>query len=217
MRIGFIHPDLGIGGAEQLIVNLALALKNNGHSVKIYTPYHNKTHCFKETIDGSLSVQVAGNCFPRNFCGKGTAICAYIRMILAAIYVILFGGHFDVIIVDQVSVCVPILRLFNRKVLFYCHFPDKLLCVERKSRIKRVYRYVLDTLEEITLIPANIVLVNSKFTKEIFAKSFPNLKRRNIIPRVLYPAIDFSKFDESVYGEFFDGKFFLSLNRYKIN
>lgn len=28
LRIGFIHPDLGIGGAEQLIVNMAVALKN---------------------------------------------------------------------------------------------------------------------------------------------------------------------------------------------
>ncbi len=28
LRVGFIHPDLGIGGAEQLVVNLAKDLKN---------------------------------------------------------------------------------------------------------------------------------------------------------------------------------------------
>lgn len=54
LTIAFIHPDLGIGGAEQLIVNLALALQNKGHTIKIYTPYHDPKHCFKETIDGTL-------------------------------------------------------------------------------------------------------------------------------------------------------------------
>ena len=29
-KIAFIHPDLGIGGAEQLVVNLCLAAKQNG-------------------------------------------------------------------------------------------------------------------------------------------------------------------------------------------
>lgn len=46
LRIGFIHPDLGIGGAEQLIVNMAVALKNKGHNVIIYTPHHDPKHCF---------------------------------------------------------------------------------------------------------------------------------------------------------------------------
>jgi hypothetical protein len=27
-RVAIIHPDLGIGGAEQLIINLALALQS---------------------------------------------------------------------------------------------------------------------------------------------------------------------------------------------
>jgi hypothetical protein len=34
--------------------------------------------------------------------------------------------------------------------LFYCHFPDKLLCVERKSLLKQAYRAILDYVEEIT-------------------------------------------------------------------
>jgi len=28
IRVGFIHPDLGIGGAEQLVVNLAKDLQS---------------------------------------------------------------------------------------------------------------------------------------------------------------------------------------------
>lgn len=30
-HIAFIHPDLGIGGAEQLVVNLCLAVKSHNY------------------------------------------------------------------------------------------------------------------------------------------------------------------------------------------
>lgn len=66
LRIAFIHPDLGIGGAEQLIINMAIALQQKGHYVKIYTPYHDKNHCFKETKDGTIDVEVRGSLFPRS-------------------------------------------------------------------------------------------------------------------------------------------------------
>ena len=37
--VAFIHPDLGIGGAEQLIINMALALQEKGYHVKMFTPH----------------------------------------------------------------------------------------------------------------------------------------------------------------------------------
>lgn len=50
--------------------------------------------------------------------------------------------HYDVVIVDQVAVVIPFLKYLTRsRVLFYCHFPDMLLA-QRKSLIKRVYRWV---------------------------------------------------------------------------
>lgn len=70
--------------------------------------------------------------------------------------------HFDVYIVDQQSVCVPLLRLLTgTRVVFYCHFPDKLLSggwsfgedkVERTQGglLKRAYRLPIDKLEEWT-------------------------------------------------------------------
>lgn len=64
----------------------------------------------------------------------------------------------------QVSAVVPLLRFFNRRVVFYCHYPDKLLCVERGSAAKRMYRSVIDKVEEISLFFANEILVNSKYT-----------------------------------------------------
>jgi len=50
LKIAFVHPDLGIGGAERLVVDAAMALKNSGHEVTMYTSHHDKTHCFKETL-----------------------------------------------------------------------------------------------------------------------------------------------------------------------
>lgn len=39
LRIAFLHPDLGIGGAERLIVDAAVALKQRGHDVTMLLWY----------------------------------------------------------------------------------------------------------------------------------------------------------------------------------
>ena len=74
-----------------------------------------------------LKVTVAANWFPRSIFGLCRALCMYLRMILAALYVCFFSSQkIDVIFVDQVSHCVPILKTFSKcKVLFYCHYPDQ--------------------------------------------------------------------------------------------
>lgn len=36
MKIAFLHPDLGIGGAERLVVDAAVALQQQGHEVSMY-------------------------------------------------------------------------------------------------------------------------------------------------------------------------------------
>jgi alpha-1,3/alpha-1,6-mannosyltransferase len=70
---------------------------------------------------------------------------------------------FDVFVVDQQSVCVPLLRLLSgSRVVFYCHFPDKLLSQgweigpegksvkSRSGFVRKVYRWPIDKLEEFT-------------------------------------------------------------------
>lgn len=53
LRLGFIHPDLGIGGAEQLIVLAAVGLQSNqGYTVEIITAHHDVKHCFEPTRNG---------------------------------------------------------------------------------------------------------------------------------------------------------------------
>lgn len=158
-----MHPDLGIGGAENLIINLALALEKKNYDVKIYTPHYDPNRCFEECKQ--LNIEVAGNSFPRTIFGRLIAFCAYIRMFLCAIYVAFFSGvNYDYFILDQVSFPIPILKLKTNKIIFYCHFPDKLLSTNRSGFLMKGYRYVLDYLEEVTTGMAQTVVVNSLFT-----------------------------------------------------
>jgi alpha-1,3/alpha-1,6-mannosyltransferase len=48
--LGFIHPDLGIGGAERLILDAATELQRCGHKVHLYTAYHDLARCFEDTL-----------------------------------------------------------------------------------------------------------------------------------------------------------------------
>jgi hypothetical protein len=53
-NILFFHPDLGIGGAERLIIDAAVGLQNRGHKVIIFTSHCDPKHCFDEARDGIL-------------------------------------------------------------------------------------------------------------------------------------------------------------------
>lgn len=57
-RIVFFHPDLGIGGAERLIIDVAVGLQELGHKVTIFTSHCDPTHCFDEARDGTPCVAV---------------------------------------------------------------------------------------------------------------------------------------------------------------
>ncbi len=48
----FIHPDLGIGGAERLVIDAAVGLQSKGHTVTILTSHCDPSHCFDEAKDG---------------------------------------------------------------------------------------------------------------------------------------------------------------------
>lgn len=108
---------------------------------------------------------------------------------------------YDVVVVDQLSACIPLLRWYGlNRVIFYCHFPDLLLSPsaagavnERAAQpslgnlVRSLYRAPIDALEEVTTGEADKILVNSNFTAEVFCKTFEGLRR---VPRVVYPGID---------------------------
>jgi glycosyltransferase involved in cell wall biosynthesis len=110
-----------------------------------------------------------------------------------------------VIVLDVLPTSIPLLRycLPQAGILFYCHFPDKLLtrntvngeAIETDSSIRpsflaRLYRGVLNGLEEVTLNAAHVICVNSQFTKTTVQREFEGLRQRDI--EVLYPAISSS-------------------------
>lgn len=219
VKVAFLHPDLGIGGAERLVVDAAVALQSKGHGVQLVTSHHDVSHCFQETSDGTLKVTSVGDWLPRSVFGRCYALCAYVRMIYAALYLVVFSGvEYDVIFCDQISACIPMLRLLSRaKVLFYCHFPDQLL-TKRESTLKYLYRLPIDWLEEVSTGLAHVVVVNSKFTASVFRKTFPTLK--TIEPEVLYPSLVFQNFLNPVDPPIHDllpsfKTLFLSINRFE--
>lgn len=219
-RIVFLHPDLGIGGAERLVVDAALALKNKGHYVHFVTNHHDQNHCFIETKDRTLPVTVVGDWLPRNIFGRFYALCTYIRMMYAAVYILFSDIKPDIVFCDLVSVCIPFLRIGGFKILFYCHFPDQLLS-KPGGTLKSMYRIPLNWLEEITTGQAHRIMVNSKFTSGVFTNTF---KRIHVVPDILYPSMITQHYDdvtplpinEILAKELPDNSFiFLSINRYE--
>lgn len=120
-NVVFLHPDLGIGGAERAVVDAAIALQSRGHTVHMVTAHHDKNHCFEETADGRLAVKCVGDWLPRSLFGRFRALFAYLRMIYAAIYLALVSGlQYDLVFCDQISACIPFLRLGRRaKVMIF--------------------------------------------------------------------------------------------------
>ncbi|XP_023671315.1 alpha-1,3/1,6-mannosyltransferase ALG2 [Paramormyrops kingsleyae] len=220
LKVVFLHPDLGIGGAERLVVDAAVALRSRGCAVQIWTAHHDPRHCFPETRDPELPVVCVGDWLPTSIFGYFHALCAYVRMVYVALYLIFLSGvEFDVAFCDQVSVCIPILRLTRqrKRVLFYCHYPDQLL-TQRHSALKRIYRAPIDRVEEITTGMADCVLVNSRFTAGVFKRTFASLA--GVRTDVLYPSLNPATFDgelEELDGLVPDSKrwLFLSINRYE--
>lgn len=159
----------------------------------MYTAYYDPGRCFEETRSGAFTVTVAGAWFPRNILGRANALCAYLRCILVALHIAWLsrkpGSGYDVIIADQVSAVVPVLKaLTSARVLFYCHFPDMLLS-KPSSALHALYRLPLDWVEQTTTGMADRVLVNSDYTRGIFEETFARLSRRRVVPDVLYPAV----------------------------
>jgi len=86
---------------------------------------------------------------------------AHLRQLHLTLMLLLWRTSHDVFFVDQLSTCIPFLRWFTgKRVVFYCHFPDKLLSngefkpemesMRRPSVLKRIYRLPMDLIEEKT-------------------------------------------------------------------
>lgn len=223
-RIAFIHPDLGIGGAERLVVDAAVGLQERGHSVTVYTSHCDKSHCFDEVSSGVLNVNVFGDFFPTTILGKFHIVFAILRQLYLVLRLVVTGeiSRYDYFVVDQLSFCVPILGIFSTdaaRVLFYCHFPDQLLA-KQGGIAKKLYRVPFDAVEEWSTGTSDRIVVNSTFTKSIFHQTFGRL--HNVNPGVIYPCVDVlqpledNSEAEKEWSEFMNGRdCLLSINRFE--
>ncbi|KAI1471441.1 glycosyltransferase family 4 protein [Daldinia caldariorum] len=224
--IVFLHPDLGIGGAERLVVDAAVGLQNRGHKVVIFTSHCDPKHCFDEARDGTLDVRVRGNTLvPPNILSRFSILCSILRQLHLILQVFLTSElrslSPDAFFVDQLSAGVPLLQLLcpRARVLFYCHFPDLLLARGRARWWKRAYRAPFDACELWSMSFADAVAVNSQFTRGVVSRTWPSLARRKDL-QVVYPCVDTKekgKFDDSDNGKpLWNGKkFLLSINRFE--
>ena len=194
--IVFFHPDLGIGGAERLIIDAAVSLQKLGHKVTIYTNYRNKSHCFDEARDGTLDVRVRGDTiFPPTILSKFKILLTILRH-YHLLYQIWVSGELedlkaDVFFLDLLSAGVPILRYLypSTRILFYCHFPDRLLVQNRKAWYRKIWRLPFDALESWGMRGADRVMVNSNFTKGVVQGIWSDLGGDDGVT-VVYPCID---------------------------
>lgn len=190
LHVVFLHLDLGIGGAEQLVLQLATASHESGHRLNIVTTRCDANHCFAafkpETGFLAPVVHVWGRYIPSNILGKGQALCSTVRLMYLACRMALKTSP-DVIVVDVLPTALPLLRMTDAAILFYCHFPDKLLIRQQAengnnkktlslvSALKKLYRWALDSAEERTMRLADKITVNSKFTRQTLLETFPSL------------------------------------------
>lgn len=188
MRIAFLHPDLGLGGAERLVLDAARALGEAGHRVTLFTAHLDPHRCFPAAIDGTLDVRVAGSFLPLHVGGRLRAPAAIVRMAFLALASARIGERFEVVFCDLVSHVLALVKRAHRaKVVFYGHFPDQLLA-PRAGGAYAAYRKPIDALEARGLAAADRVLVNSRYTADAFRRTFPASAAAPL--EILYPAVD---------------------------
>jgi alpha-1,3/alpha-1,6-mannosyltransferase len=191
LRVAFVHPNLGLGGAERLVVDAALELTARGHTATIFVATHDRAHAFPETIDGRLDVRVHGAFLPARIAGRMEAMCTSARVLWVAAALARAGEPYDAVLADIVPFALPLLRglcsasLLSRRtrLVYYCHYPDQLLAPPRRGPYA-AYRAPIDRLEIPSMRAADLVLVNSRFTARALAQL------GGTADDVLYPGVD---------------------------
>ncbi|MCJ1386838.1 Alpha-1,3-mannosyltransferase-like protein [Xylographa soralifera] len=172
--IVFFHPDLGIGGAERLIIDAAVGLQELGHRITIFTSHRDTAHCFDEARDGTLDVRVRGGfLIPATLFGRFKILLTILRH-YHLLFTVALNGELAALkptafFVDQLSAGIPFLRYRfpDTRILFYCHFPDLLLVKQRQRWVTRIWRLPFDAVEGWSMQGADRVVVNSEFTKGV--------------------------------------------------
>jgi glycosyltransferase involved in cell wall biosynthesis len=188
LRVAFLHPDLGIGGAERLVVDAATALLRRGHRAEFFTSRFDPPRAFPEVRGEGVPVHLHGGGVPSSLGGRLRAPSTILRMALCARAAAAGPEPWDAVVCDLASHVVPLARrLSGAPVIFYGHYPDLLLAPPAGGFLS-LYRRPIHQAEERGLLAADRILVNSRHTAGIFRRVFPSLAGREL--EILHPGVE---------------------------
>jgi len=178
LRIAFLRPRLGIGGAERLMVDAAHELIAKGHDVSFHVPASGNEKEF-EDIPAAMPFHRDGAWIPEQIGGRLRRPCAIARTMAAARRLVSMRPGYDVVVCDVVPHVLPWLkRRTSARLLYFGHCPDPQLTGKRR---------LLDRWESRGLGAAHAVVVNSRFTANALRHAFPELTSMPI--DVLHPGV----------------------------
>ncbi|WFD25281.1 hypothetical protein MNAN1_000248 [Malassezia nana] len=217
--VAFVHPDLGIGGAEKFVVDAAENLKKLGHKVQLITSHYDPGHAFEPTRDGTLQVVHARTRIPRSICHRLHLPMAILQQLSLVwqVFIAQYGAGIaeawpqlyaalthvpprsvpDVFIVDQLPVAIPLLRMLcGRHVIYYCHFPDKKISASlAQQRHVEGWRALVRSVYRLPLDVLEEMTTNcadSILVNSIFTSQHFHeaFPRINRMPTIVYPGVD---------------------------
>ncbi|XP_026190500.1 alpha-1,3/1,6-mannosyltransferase ALG2 [Cyclospora cayetanensis] len=213
-KVAFFHLDLGIGGAEQLVLETALhthaILQNSrcrSHRVDFFTSHLDKHRCLHAAKDPRLNIIVFGSFLPQSILGRFRIVCSVLRMLYVVLAAIVTGHvGYDIAFNDQVAAINPLLYLIAMCSAFLVNsqFTSEAYCKTfpslKKVRPCVLYPPISANLEELNLLP--IATTSDQFSSNQAAL-------RHVLPPVLTNlAVNCFRFDLS-------RPFALSLNRFE--
>lgn len=141
-----------------------------------------------------LKVKVHGDFLPRQLFGMFHLLFAAMRCLYLALWLFFACPfYYDIIFVDQIPYSIPILKHCARRIVFYCHFPDRYLAPKSANPLRKLaYRHWFDRWEAATILLAHTILVNSRFTAKMFVQAFPSAIEE---PAVLNPGVSIKRFE----------------------
>lgn len=168
-HIVFLHRKFRRRSADRYIVDLAMALKNAGHKVTIFTSELDQQDCLEETnpLFGELTVNFSGWWLPSRFW--------FLKAVVMALRLIFLppSPKPDVVVLDTDTIACYLLACFTKsKIVYLNHFYE----LKNSEIFAEKMKITKDLLTAKTIKYADEIIVLNKCFGEIFRRSFPNVK-----------------------------------------
>ncbi|XP_017772904.1 PREDICTED: alpha-1,3/1,6-mannosyltransferase ALG2-like, partial [Nicrophorus vespilloides] len=188
IHVVFLHNKLRKRAEDRYLIDVAIALKEAGHRVTIYTSEFDQSNCFDEVnnISGCLNVCYSGWWLPSSF--------KFWRSIVMALKMIFFPPEPKpkVIILDVNTIALYLFSLLSDvKTIYLTHFTS----LHQAEYYTKFMKITPDLTNAMCLKRANEVIVQSEGLADIFRRSFPGVKREL---KILPPCVDTGLWKERI-------------------